>query len=210
MRFVRRLVAAVVVATVGLVLGAAPGLASSTSGRYFQPPAPYHNTYQFDPECDGLHMDVTGASHGVDALLNVPGSHGQAFLLRDAYSYRDVWTNLDTGKSFIVSGHGLFTEIKAVFVPNADVPADLIPPEGLVGPVYRFTATDVGEPFKVTDSRGRTVLRDTGVLVEEYLFDTLGDGEPGGTQLDFRFVKVIGPHPGLDVDVCDLAARLTG
>jgi hypothetical protein len=90
------------------------------------------------------------------------------------------------------------------------VPADLIPPEGLVGPIYRFTATDVGQPFTVTDAQGNTVVRDVGVLVEEYLFDTLGDSKPGGTQLDFEFVKVIGPHPGIDVDICELAARLTG
>jgi hypothetical protein len=45
-------------------------------------------------------------------------------------------------------------------------------------------------------SHGKTVLRDRGILVEKYLFDTLGYSKPGGTQLSFEITKVIGPHPG--------------
>ena len=43
-----------------------------------------------------------------------------------------------------------------------------------------------------------------------YLFDTLGDDQPGGewvADLDFR---VAGPPPGLDTHPCDYAAELIG
>lgn len=206
MSVVRRLTVVFVVVTLGVMVGAGP--ATAHGGRFFQPPTPYSSDYQFDPECPGLALNVTGHNHGVEAILFVPGSHGQAFLDRNHYNFREKWQNLSTGKSFQVSGHGFFKEISAKFVPNEDVPVDLVPPEGLVGPVYLFTAKDIGQPF-IVKSHGKMVLRDHGILVEQYLFDTLGDSKPGGTQLSFEFTKVIGPHPGIDVDICELAARLT-
>jgi hypothetical protein len=206
MSVVRRLTVVFAVVTLGVIVGAAP--ASAHGGRFYQPPTPYSNDYQFAPECPGLALDVTGHAHGVEAILFVRGSHGQAFLDRDHYNYRETWKNTSTGKRFQVSGHGFFKEISAKFVPNEDVPADLVPPEGLIGPVYLFTAKNIGQPF-IVKQHGKTVLRDRGILVAQALFDTLGDSKPGGTGLSFEITKVIGPHPGLDVDICELAARLT-
>ena len=48
--------------------------------------------------------------------------------------------------------------------------------------------------------------RTRGTIVGRQLFDTLGDSQPGGTPLSFEEVKVIGPHPLLDVDICDVVA----
>lgn len=205
MSVVRRLTGVFVVVTLGVMVGAAP---ASAQGRFYQPPTPYSDKYHFDPECPGLAMKVRGHAHGVDSLRFVRGSHGQAFLVKDRYNFSETWRNLTTGKRFQVSGHGVFKEVSAKFVANEDVPADLIPPEGLVGPVYLFKAKDIGQPF-IVKKHGKTVLRDRGVIVQEYLFDTLGDSQPGGTQLSFEITKVIGPHPGLDVDICELAERLT-
>lgn len=204
---VRRLVMTALLAAVGLLVAVVPAQAAPD---FFQPPTPYDQHYRFDPECPGQHLIVKGHAFGVDSLLNVAGSHGQAFLLEDHYNFRETWRNLRTGKRFIVSGHGHFTETSATFVANSDVPADLVPPEGLVGPVYLFRSRNVGNPFTVKTSDGRIVLRDHGVLVGDNLFDTLGDSQPGGTSLNFEVIKVIGPHPGLDADICAIAADLTG
>jgi hypothetical protein len=109
-----------------------------------------------------------------------------------------------------VSGRGFFRETSARFVPNDQVPAGLIPPGGLVGPVYEFTATDSGNPLAVHDSSGRLVLADRGSITFRALFDTLGDHQPGAVELSSEVVKVVGSFPLLDVDLCDLAVDLVG
>jgi hypothetical protein len=42
------------------------------------------------------------------------------------------------------------------------------------------------------------------------LFDTEGDGQPGGILLGEEVAGVSGPHPGLDIDFCELASDLIG
>jgi len=49
-----------------------------------------------------------------------------------------------------------------------------------------------------------------GSITFKTLFDTLGDHRPGGVELGFEMVKVVGMFPGLDVDLCDLAVDLVG
>ncbi len=207
MRSFRRLFLFAGLVSLGLLAGALPAQAGAPD--YFEPPTRYNDPYSFDPQCDGLNLKVTGRARGVLAYLNVAGSDGQAFLVRDRYRFREVWKNLDTGEHFVVSGHGFFREVKATFVPTEQVPADLVPPEGIVGPVYLFRAVETGNPFTVTDDDGHVVVKDVGRLVSENLFDTLGDSKPGGTSLSFEFVEIVGPHPGLDVDLCELAPGLT-
>lgn len=206
MRSFRRLFLFAGLVSLGLLAGALPAQAGTPD--YFQPPTPYDDRYTFDPECEGLNLVVTGRARGVDSTVNVKGSDGQAFLARDHYRFREVWKNLDTHERFVVSGHGFFREVKATFVPTDQVPADLVPPEGIIGPVYLFRAVDTGNPFTVTDE-GHVVVKDVGRLVSENLFDTLGDKKPGGTSLHFEYVEIVGPHPGLDVDLCELAPSLT-
>ncbi len=192
---------------VSLALGV--GSASATSsggGQVYQPPTRNTGTYSFDPECAGQHLVVRGKYDNVDTTFNLPGSNGQAFLAKQRYSWSERWVDKRSGDKFYVWGRGLFRETSGTYVPKSDVPADLVPPEGLVGPVYRFTSRDTGR-LTVGDGQGH-VLRDRGTIVAELLFDTLGDGQPGGTGLDYQIVKVIGPHPSLDVDFCDLAADL--
>jgi hypothetical protein len=53
-------------------------------------------------------------------------------------------------------------------------------------------------------------MRDRGVLRTRVLFDTGGDDEPGGTEVAFLGFDEGGPHPGLDVDFCQLAGGLIG
>jgi hypothetical protein len=67
-----------------------------------------------------------------------------------------------------------------------------------------------GQPFVVYNSDGQVVLRDRGVIRFTYLFDTLGDNEPGGVFVQDVDVRVNGPHPGFDADFCDIARSLIG
>ena len=122
---------------------------------------------------------------------------GEAFLQEAAFSFRDVITNPETGRWFVVRGHSQAHEIKATHVE---------------GTVYEFVAIQAGQPYVIEDSAGNVIVRDRGLIRETFLFDTLGDGAPGGVFLESTSFVVHGPHPGLaeDFSYCEIAAQLTG
>ena len=155
----------------------------------------YSFTEEFtDTDC-GFTLNVVSTHYG-QALLRVDKT-GQAFLAKDTFHFRDVVTNPDTGQSFVVRGHGLFHDIKATLVE---------------GTIYEFVAVEAGQPFVIEDSDGNVVLRDRGVIRHTYLFDTLGDSQPGGEFIEETQSVVHGPHPGFGEDspFCEIAAELTG
>jgi hypothetical protein len=130
------------------------------------------------------------------SLLRVdPG--GQAFFQHLSFTDHEVITNPATGRSFFVDSHELQNDIKAT-------------PVG--GNLYRFTTIEAGQPFTISDSAGKVVVRDRGVISRTYLFDTLGDGTPGGVVVGDVVTVVHGPHAGLadDFPFCQIAAQLTG
>ena len=151
------------------------------------------DTYSFD-DCG---FTINGVSHfeGVARLRVEKG--GQAFLSSDNYSFRDVLTNADTGKWFVIRGNGIYHETTATLVS---------------GNVYEFVAIESGQPFVMEDSSGNVVARDRGTIRQSFIFDTLGDGKPGGELIENTGLSVHGPHPGFadDFPFCELAAKLTG
>lgn len=125
-------------------------------------------------------------------------SGGQAFFQRLNFSYEDVFTNPSNGRSITFEGHSVINELKATQVE---------------GTVYRFTTIEAGQPFAVRDGAGRVVLRDRGVLRHSVVFDTLGDGAPGGIELENTIVAVGGPHPGFEQseeEFCAMVETLLG
>ncbi len=155
----------------------------------------YSGTDSFSFDDCGFTIEVESAFEG-HALLRADKG-GEAFLLKDRFSYRDVLTNAETGGWFVIRGHGLFHEIKATLVG---------------GTIYEFVAVEAGQPFVIEDSAGNVVVRDRGVIRHTALFDTLGDGMPGGIFLEETHTSVHGPHPGFaeDFPFCEIAAELTG
>jgi hypothetical protein len=143
----------------------------------------------------GFRLDVESEFSGHFILRE--HKDGQAFPFIDNYEYRDVVTNPKTGEWFVVRGNALFSEIKATHVS---------------GNIYEFDAIEAGQPFVIEDSAGNVVVRDRGVIRFTYLFDTLGDGQPGGVFGEETHVSVHGPHPGFaeDFPFCEIAAELTG
>lgn len=122
---------------------------------------------------------------------------GQAFLQHLNITYRDIVTNTETGRSFVIRGHSLINEVRATHVD---------------GDVYEFEAVEAGQPFVIEDAAGNVVVRDRGVVRHTILFDTLGDGQPGGDFIEQTDAAVHGPHPGFadDFSFCEIAAELTG
>jgi hypothetical protein len=153
----------------------------------------FAETSSFD-DC-GFTIESNFATSGHFVVREIEGSGGQAFLGHDNYRFRDVLTNPDTGEWFVVYGHGLFKEKTGRQVE---------------GDIWEFTAQDVGQPFVVEDSDGNVLLRDRGRVTYRALFDTLGDGQPGGELIEQEIISVSGPHPGLFADFCEIASDLIG
>ena len=121
-------------------------------------------------------------------------SGGQAFFDRLNFTYRDVSTNPLNERSITFECHSVTNELTATQVE---------------GNVYAFTTIEAGQPFVVCDGDGNVVLRDRGVIRHRVLFDTLGDGAPGGITLDDTIVGVGGPHPGFDLSEEEFCAMVT-
>ncbi len=208
MRFHR---AAGLLATTFALLAAGVAPAAATSGpRYYTPPTPYHNVGRFDPGCEGLDLRVAYDYEGVYSEQVVSGTNRQAFLFKDDFTFSERWVDRATGK-VVLRIHGAYVqqETSATKVPLGQVPAEVVPPEGLVGPVYEFEFEEVGGDL-VRAGDGTLLHRTRGTVRVTTLFDTLGDRKPGGTFLQDTITSVEGPHPLLDTDLCDVArAQLT-
>jgi hypothetical protein len=176
-----------------LIVGVAvPGMAQAAP--------PLENIHYDDVEVGsfddcGFTIDFEITNTGHFMVREVEGSGGQAFLGHDNYQFRNVLTNPETGAFMVVYGHGLFKEFTASHVD---------------GNIWEFTAHDVGQPITIEDSEGNVVLRDIGRVTFRALFDTLGDGQPGGELLEEEITSVSGPHPGIDTDFCAIATDLIG
>jgi hypothetical protein len=170
-----------------LVVGSAPAGARVVVHEHYSGT----DVYSYD-DC-GFTVDVVATFYG--HVVKRVDETGQAFPTTDALHFRGVNTNPDTGQWFVVSAHGVFHDFTAT-------PVD--------GTVYEFTSVEAGQPFVIEDSEGNVIVRDRGALRHTYLFDTLGDGQPGGEFIETTQTVVHGPHPSFDQDFCAIAAELTG
>jgi hypothetical protein len=138
--------------------------------------------------------DFTTTSRTFEAR-EVKGSDGQAYLAHDVVSFRNVLTNPATGEWMLLRGSQQYKEMTGRHIE---------------GTIWEFTAQYVGQPFVIENSQGEVVLRDRGRTTSRFLFDTLGDGQPGGELLGEVTTGVFGPHPSLDADFCAIATQLIG
>jgi hypothetical protein len=185
---VRRTVVASLIAVIATLMFGTSASATVIGHQHFS------DTYSFSYDDCGFPVDGTGQVSGQDLLRVLPG--GQAFLDINRQTFREVHTNVETGKWFVVRGNALYHEIRGTRVE---------------GNIYEFTSILSGQPFVIEDSSGHVVVRDRGMVRQTFLFDTLGDGVPGGEFLGDTSIVVHGPHPGFadDFPFCDIAAELT-
>jgi len=198
--------AGLVATTAVLLVSAVTPAQAGGEPRYWTPPTPYHNEGRFDPECVGLDLFVAYDYEGVYSEQIVPGTNRQAFLFKDDFTFNERWIDRASGEVVLrIRGAYVQEETSARKVPLREVPKDVIPPEGLIGPVYEFRFQEVGWD-KVRDGDGKLLYFTGGTVKATSLFDTIGDRLPGGTFLSDVVTSVKGPHPLLDVDICDVAA----
>ena len=138
-----------------------------------------------------LKVEFSGRFH----IREGKGKQAGAFFAHDNYSVLETITNRQNNKSFTVSRDGVFQDIRATRVD---------------GSIFEFVSHEVGQPFVVRDMDGNVVLRDRGAITFTYLFDTLGDDEPGGEFIEELDVRISGPHPGFGPPDCAGVNNLIG
>lgn len=189
----RRLLAAAALAAAcgSIALAAAPAQATIYERFNF--------TFEGSVEEDvcGIDARIDTVVRGTNVIRYVNDGLGQAFVGHGTFKASDTFTNLATGESFTIEAR----------IREGDLTG-----ERVEGDVYEFTLTRAGIE-RVVDGDGDVVLRDSGVFRTTYLFDTLGDGQPGGEFLDELSASVSGPHPLFEMDedaFCAMVHELIG
>lgn len=162
--------------TVVVVLGSALAMATPASAAKPVERGHYSGTDSFDEEICGLDVHLEVAFQGHFITRPVKGSD-QAFLGFNNYEFSEVITLAgDPDGPFVTThGNGVFLEQHATARPD-------------IGPyVYEFEAIDAGR-FTLRDSSGQLLIHDRGVVALTAVFDTLGDGQPGGVLLSEEVV----------------------
>lgn len=183
---------AVTAGLAGLLLGMGAPVAQAKA-----PIEVNHFNVTFDDTFSDCGLDLYGSTtvQGTDTIRPAPGSN-QAFL--SANQVRGVDTlYLDAGEGKNPSGdfvtvafHARFLEQKATLV---------------TGSVYTFRQVENGQ-FTMRSSDGTRLLRGNYHVKITLVFDTLGDGVPGGIELSSAEVV----HENASGDFCDtLVAVLT-
>ncbi len=132
-------------------------------------------------EC-GYPIDIAGEfTYSVATGTHSP-REPDAFFWHERYSFREVWTNPDTGAWFVIRGTSVGVDLTATPVEDN---------------VYEYTQVEAGQPFVVEDSTGRVVARDRGVLRFRVLLDTGGDDDPADEFVDFLGRRDRRPAPQL-------------
>jgi hypothetical protein len=164
--------------------------------------APAHATlferFNFTFE-DSVEEDVCGIDARIDTVVRgvivsryLNDGLDQAFLGHATFKASDTFTNLANGESFRIEAR----------VRDGDVTG-----RHVEGDIYEFTLTHTGIE-RVVDGDGDVFLRDSGMIRRTYLFDTLGDGMPGGELVDELGLSVRGPHPLFELDEDEFCAMV--
>jgi poly(3-hydroxybutyrate) depolymerase len=155
--------------------------AAAAPAEVVSEPYAYHS---FD--C-GYPIDVAGEFTSAAVVRTRSPNEPNVSYFHGRLSFREVWTNVDTGAWFVIRGTWL----------EADVTAKLVADN-----VYEYTVIQAGQPLVIEDSTGRVIARDRGVIRFRIQFDT------DGNFVDFRGPDVRGPHSSHDP--CRYAADLIG
>jgi hypothetical protein len=183
----------------GLLLAAAVAalaVVPAAQGAIFERFRFVDEPYSFQEEICGIEVQIDGTVSGHGRVRTGTGKVATAFFGLTNFAFSETWTAAN-GRSVTVTGNAVFNEVKAV---------------PLGGNVFRFTAIEAGQPFRLYDSQGNLLLRDRGVIRFSLVFDTLGDATPGGVVVEELEPSVRGPHPGFDDEtLCPvLVPLLTG
>lgn len=173
-----------------VLMAAVAAPAQATIRERFQ----LHEDYAYVEDC-GFPVQVTGSRDDAFTIREGKNQDAGAFPVLNKVSYSERWTNPANGRWFTIRGKTTFNEVKATRVE---------------GSIFEFRAHESGQPMVIEDSNGKVVVRNNGSVYFSYLFDTLGDDEPGGNWIADLELRIRGPHPSLLVHPCEYAVQLIG
>jgi len=177
----------------GILAAAALAVVPTAQGAIFERFRFVDEPYSFPAEICGIEVQIEGTATGATRIRTGKGKRATAFFEHTNVAYSETWTAAN-GRFVTVTGRNVFNEVKAV---------------PLGGNLFRFTAIEAGQPFRLYDSEGNLVLRDRGVIRFSAVFDTLGDATPGGVLVEEFEPSVRGPHPGFDEEtLCSVLVPL--
>lgn len=166
--------------------------------------APAHSTvrekfrlqeeWAYTEDC-GFAVEVTGSRSDLFMIREGKNQDAGAFPVLNRVTWRETWTNAESGDWFVIRGSATFNEVGATHVE---------------GSIFEFRAVEAGQPFVVEDSDGNVVARNRGSVHFSYLFDTQGDDEPGGEWVANTDFRIAGPHPSIFSHPCEYAVDLIG
>ena len=145
--------------------------------------------------------DITEDAHLVGKFTIGKGTKktgGEYFRVHQQTKYEGTFTNDETGDYFTESWKTNFREMPATIVDSN-------------GPVVTYQTKESGVWDVIRDSSGAVRYRSAGNLVFEYVFDTGGDGAPGGGEfISEDFIRTSGNWQTWDADFCAIADELIG
>src|SRR4051812_12381558 len=145
----------------------------------------FADSYSFTAWDCGYPMQVEG-SFSDELQIRVDSKNADIAYWTTRHSFKETWTAED-GRSFTLSGHNLYKDIKAKRVD---------------GQLYAFTFHIPGQPATIANSSGKVVAQDRGNVSFFYTVDlSTGHGTDTGS-------RISGPHPTFDADLCLIVASL--
>jgi hypothetical protein len=155
----------------------------------------------FSNTFDECGYDIVEEAHIVGRYTISKGTKktgGEFFRVHQQAAYEGTFTNVATGAYFTESWKTNFREMPATIVDEA-------------GPVVTYQTKESGVWDVLRDSSGKVRYRSAGNLVFEYVFDTGGDGAPGGGEfLSEEFIRTSGHWTTFDADFCAIVDDLIG
>jgi len=149
-----------------------------------RPIAAFHDHFT-----DSFPSDICGIPVQVDLVVSDNFFEYADGSFKDAAANMSTFTNLDNGKSVVVSSAGTVTGSAII-----DEQANTI----------TFVTTYKGMPEKIQTGHGRVLTRDAGIISFRDTFD-LTTGDFLGTEVTIR-----GPHPEADADFALFCDVVTG
>jgi hypothetical protein len=184
MTITRRLLATLVAAAAAATWCAAPAQARTVDHWQWSE----DRSYVVD-DC-GFPTDVTDHFEGNGIARTVGGTTDGVALAQYTTRFVAVTTNPANGKSYTLTQRSVFQERGLV---------------DLGGGLWGYSVHQAGQPFVITDSSGRVVVRDRGLIQFAGVYDATTD-----QVVSFEPSGVAGPHPGFTIDLCDITRDLIG
>lgn len=172
-----------------LLVAAVAGPVSAKSTIYDS--GSYDNPFT-DTICDTYVIE--GREFGHWQILDATrATNGQFFYFTSWYNGHTKITNPANGKWITEDWSGVFKEVNAR--AHRDNPN-----------VFTYQTVDLAT-YKVKNARGRTLHAEIDLVVASRVYDSLGDSQPGGDQLEYReLINTIDQ----DFDLCELANQAIG